>query len=421
MFNLVKSKNKDCVMNQKVNLDVDLMTAWRRSIHQNPELGFEELATSRLVAEQLGAWGYSVSIGMAETGVVGQLVFGDGSGPKLGLRADMDALPLQEETGLPWASQNDGKMHACGHDGHTAILLGAAKALSESYQSDPNRFNGVLNLIFQPAEEVGGGGGAQRMIAEGLFDQFPCDAIFALHNMPGIPVGKCHFRSGPFMCSSDKVKIVVRGKGGHGGLPHLTIDPIVAASSIVMALQSIVARTIDPLDTVVISVGQLHAGFTYNIIPESVELELSIRALRPDTRLLIEKKLHSLVQHQAEAFGCRADIEYELGYPVLTNHESVTELMTRAARAVFGDDGVDSEAPPLTGSEDFAYMLQQLPGCYVLIGNGDNGHDAGQPIGPCSVHNPHYDFNDENLPLGASLWLNLTQEFFETWSENQTS
>lgn len=405
-------------MNAKLDDKIDLMKEWRHAIHRNPELGFEELATSSLVAEQLETWGFSVARGIAETGVVGQLVFGNGSGPKLGIRADMDALPLQEQTGLPWASNNPGKMHACGHDGHTAILLGAAKALSEIHGTDRERFNGTLNLIFQPAEEVGGGGGAQRMIDEGLFDEFPCDAVFALHNMPGIPVGRCHFRSGPFMCSSDKVKIVVRGKGGHGGLPHLTVDPTVAASSIVLGLQAIVGRTVDPLDTVVISVGQMKAGFTYNIIPETADLELSVRALRPETRDAVEKQITQMIENQAKAFGCEAEISYEKGYPVLVNNADVIDLVRTAAESVFGPDGVNADAPPLTGSEDFAYMLRHLPGCYVLIGNGDNGHDMGQPIGPCSVHNPHYDFNDENLPLGAGFWLSLTEEFFENWSRN---
>lgn len=407
-------------MSNTIDLDIDLMKSWRHAIHQNPELGFEEHATSALVAEQLRALGYTVSVGLAETGVVGQLVFGDGTGPKLGLRADMDALPLQEETGLPWASQQAGKMHACGHDGHTAILLGAATVFAERHAANANQFNGTLTLIFQPAEEVGGGGGAQRMLDDGLFDRFPCDAIFALHNMPGIPVGECHFRAGPFLCSSDRVRIVIRGKGGHGGLPHLAVDPTVAAASMITAAQGIVSRTVDPIDTVVLSVGQLHAGFTYNIIPETVSLELSVRALRPETRNAVQARLTHLVHHQAASFGCEADIHYETGYPVLVNDASVIDVMTRAAKAVFGDAHVHTEASPLTGSEDFAYLLEQVPGCYVLIGNGDNGYATGQAIGPCSVHNPHYDFNDENLPLGASLWVRLAEEFFGTWSGTRT-
>lgn len=397
-----------------VHLDLKAMKQWRHTIHQNPELGFEEQNTSRLVAESLRNWGYEVTTGIAVTGVVGTLVFGNGTGPRIGLRADMDALPLQEQTGLPWQSQVANKMHACGHDGHTAILLGAAKALAEIQAAGNDFGNGTLILIFQPAEEVGGGGGAQRMIEEGLFDNFPCDAVYGLHNYPGIPVGKCVFRAGPFMCSSDKVNICIRGKGGHGGLPHLSIDPTPALAAIILGLQSIVARNLNPIDTGVISIGRLNAGKTYNIIPETAELELSVRALQPEVREILRQRIHEMAANSAQAYACDVEYSYEEGYPVLINSKAETDIAEAAAKTTFGAENVDCDAQPVTGSEDFAYMLQQVPGCYVLIGNGDNGYQKGTELhGPCSVHNPHYDFNDESLAGGGQLWVQLIKHCFK--------
>lgn len=393
----------------KYELPTELMREWRHQIHSNPELGFEEEATSAMVRDLLISWGYEVTTGIAVTGLVAQRVFGDGSGPRIGIRADMDALPLQEETGLPYQSRNPGKMHACGHDGHTAILLGAAKAISDR---SCDGFNGTLNLIFQPAEEVGGGGGAQRMMDEGLFQGFPCDQIFALHNYPGVPVGSLAFRSGPFMCSSDLVKLTFIGKGGHGGLPHMAVDPTQPLASTISALQSIIGRNIDPMYTGVISVGKVHAGHSYNIIPTTAELELSVRALQPEVRETLEQRIRELAEYQAKSFGCSVQIEYKFGYPVLVNDIAATAEVVAAASKVFRSEEVDAQALPLTGSEDFAYMLQQVPGCYLLIGNGDNGHSDGQRVGPCSVHNPHYDFNDESLSTGAQLWLALCEHFF---------
>ena len=393
----------------KYELPTELMREWRHQIHANPELGFEEEATSALVRDLLTSWGYEVTSGFAITGLVGQRVFGDGTGPKIGIRADMDALTLQEETGLPYQSRNPGKMHACGHDGHTAILLGAAKAISEL---DVDGFNGTLNLIFQPAEEVGGGGGAQRMMEDGLFDKFPCDLIFALHNYPGVPVGSLAFRPGPFMCSSDLVKLTFKGKGGHGGLPHMAIDPTQPLAGTISALQSIVGRNIDPMYTGVISVGKVHAGHSYNIIPTTAEIELSVRALQREVRETLEARIRELADFQAKSFGCSVQIDYKFGYPVLVNDSAATEEIIAAASKVFSTAEVDAQALPLTGSEDFAYMLQQVPGCYLLIGNGDNGHSGGERVGPCSVHNPHYDFNDESLSTGAQLWLALCEHFF---------
>jgi len=393
------------------DLDLAAMREWRHRIHQHPELGFEESSTSRLVEDCLRQWGYEVHTGLAQTGVVGTLVFGDGTGPRLGLRADMDALPIQEATGLPWQSRIAGKMHACGHDGHTAILLGAAQALARLHTGNET-CNGTLYLIFQPAEEVGGQGGAQLMIDEGLFELFPCDAVFALHNYPGIPVGQCAFRSGPFMCSSDKVQIRFSGKGGHGGLPQLAVDPIQPTAATVMGLQSLISRNLDPLDTGVISVGRMSAGALYNIIPAKSFLELSVRALQPNVRETLHKRILELVKNTAAAYGCNADVEYEYGYPVLINSENEARTIAAVAGEVFGPENVNSDARPLTSSEDFAYMLQHKPGCYVLIGNGDNGFESGNRIGPCSVHNPHYDFNDEALAGGGQLWVNLAIRYF---------
>ena len=396
-------------MKKFTDTQINLMKSWRHSIHSNPELGFEENDTSQLVQQLLTSWNYQVTTGIAETGVVAQKVFGDGSGPKIGLRADMDALPIQEMTGLPYQSKNRGKMHACGHDGHTSILLGAAKSISEA---DTSSFNGTLNLIFQPAEEVGGGGGAQRMIDEGLFEQFPCDAIFALHNYPGIPVGRVEFRSGPFMCSSDLVKITFTGKGGHGGLPQMSIDPTLPLSATVLGLQTIIGRNTDPIHTGVISVGKIAAGQSYNVIPERAELELSVRALQPEVRDTLERRIRQLVDNQATAYDCQAQISYQYGYPVLQNSAQYAEVVRTVAERAFGIELVDSDAAPLTGSEDFAYMLNSIPGCYFLIGNGDNGHTDGKRVGPCSVHNPHYDFNDDALSVGAQMWVDLIEQFF---------
>ncbi len=387
------------------------MKSWRRTIHQHPELGFSEFATSRLVAECLEQWGYEVHRGIAVTGVVGTLRWGVG-GPRLGLRADMDALPIQELTGLPWASQTPGQMHACGHDGHTTMLLGAAQVFARMHRERRLPGSGTLNLIFQPAEELGGGGGARRMLDEGLLERFPCDAVFAMHNYPGVPTGHFRFRAGSFMASSDRVLIRFNGKGGHGALPHLAVDPMLPAAATVLALQAIVGRNIDPNDAAVISVGRIEAGKTYNVIPETAEMELSVRALRPEVRDLLEARIRTLVEGQAAAFGVTSEVQYERGYPVLVNSLRETQLAAEVARELVGDARVVENAPPLSGSEDFAFILQQVPGCYLLIGNGDNGFGGGEHLGPCSVHNPHYDFNDDCLVPGAAFWVALGERFF---------
>jgi hippurate hydrolase len=370
--------------------------AIRRDIHQHPELGFEEYRTSDLVAAALGRWGYTVERNLGTTGLVGQLRKGTGR-KTLGLRADMDALPIHEQTGLAHQSCRAGVMHACGHDGHTTMLLAAARYLAEH-----GEFDGTLNLIFQPAEE--GLGGARRMMEDGLFEKYPCDAIFAMHNMPGLPQGHLVLRDGPSMASSDYVTVVLEGRGGHGAMPHLTADPIVAGASIVMALQSIVSRNIDPLQMAVITVGALNAGTANNVIPQSATLELSVRALDRTVRQTLEKRIAELVQAQAYSYGVQARIDYRRGYPVLVNTPAETDFARRVALDLLGSQKVTLQGEALAGSEDFAFMLERVPGSYLLIGNGDDGAASA-----CMVHNPGYDFNDANLPVGAAYWVALAQ------------
>jgi hippurate hydrolase len=371
----------------------------RRDIHRHPELAFEEHRTAALVADRLQAWGYQVERGLGGTGVVGQLVRGTGQ-RRLALRADMDALPILEESGREWASTRQGLMHACGHDGHTAMLLAAARHLAEQ-----GRFSGTLNLVFQPAEE--GGGGALRMMQDGLFDRYPCDAIFAMHNMPGIAQGDMVLREGPMMASSDYATILLTGIGGHGALPHRTADPVVAAASVVMALQTVVSRNVDPLQPAVVTVGALHAGEANNVIPASARLELSVRALDPQTRETLERRIRELVDLQARSFGVTAEVRWRRGYSVLVNTPAETAFAAKVAIELLGPARVTLQGPPLTGSEDFAFMLERVPGSYVLIGN--DGGDAG--VSPCMVHNPGYDFNDENIAVGSAYWVLLTERF----------
>ena len=372
----------------------------RRQIHQNPELGFEEHATSALVAERLTAWGYEVERGLGQTGVVGRLRRGDGA-RAIGLRADMDALPIEEKTGLAYRSGRPGIMHACGHDGHTAMLLGAAKYLAEE-----GRFSGTLNLIFQPAEE--GLGGATRMIDDGLFDKYPCDAVYAMHNAPGFAQGHLGFRTGATLASSDYATVTLTGVGGHGAMPHQTADPIVAAATIVLALQTIVSRNADPMQAAIVTIGALHAGNANNVIPQTATLEISVRALDREVRTLIERRLKTIVTAQAESFGVRAHIDYRKGYAVLVNTPAETEFARRIGLELVGAEHVVAEAPASTGSEDFAFMLEQRPGCYLFIGNG-----AGDEHGACMIHNPGYDFNDDNLPIGAAYWALLAESWLQ--------
>ncbi len=372
----------------------------RRDIHRHPELAFEEHRTAALVADKLEAWGYAVERGIGGTGVVGTLVRGHGK-KRLGIRADMDALPIDEATGLAYASCNAGVMHACGHDGHTAMLLAAARHLA-----DQGAFDGTLHLIFQPAEE--GGGGALRMMEDGLFERFPCDAVFAMHNMPGIAQGRLVLREGAAMASSDYASITLQGFGGHGAMPHRAADPIVAAASIVMALQTIVSRNIDPLHAAVVTVGALHAGKANNVIPASATLELSVRALDREVRTTLERRIKALVAAQAESFGVTARIDWRPGYSVLVNTPAETAFAREVALELVGADNVTLQGPPLTGSEDFAFMLERVPGSYLFIGNGA-GENSGE--GACMVHNPGYDFNDRNIAVGSAYWVLLAERF----------
>jgi len=376
------------------------MVALRHRIHAHPELAFEEFVTSDLVAERLRAWGYAVDRGLGGTGVVGTLKKGT-STRSIGIRADMDALPILERTGLPYASRLEGKMHACGHDGHTAILLAAAHHLAHDVA-----FDGTLHLIFQPAEE--GQGGGRKMIEDGLFERFPCDAVFALHNMPGFPTGQFGFLGGPFMASSDSVTITITGQGGHGSAPHQAVDPIVAAAHVVLALQTVVSRNVDPRDMAVVTVGAIHAGQAPNVIPDSVEMKLTVRAYRPRVRAMLRERITSLVTAQAATLGAQAHIDYQWRYPALVNDEASTEFAREVARDWLGDAGLIPNLQPLTGSEDFSFMLEKVPGCYLIVGNGvGQGHGSGG----CMVHNPGYDFNDAMLPLAASYWVKLVERF----------
>ena len=378
----------------------DAMVALRQHIHAHPELAYQEFATSDLVAERLSAWGYSVHRGLGGTGVVGTLQRGTGS-QRIGLRADMDALPIQEATGLPYASTHAGKMHACGHDGHTATLLAAAQHLAQ----EPS-FDGTLRVIFQPAEE--GLGGARKMIEDGLFEQFPCDAVFALHNMPGYPAGQFGFMEGAFMASSDTVVIHVQGRGGHGSAPHLAADPVVAAAHIIVALQTIVSRNVDPREMAVVSVGSIMGGNAPNVIPDSVELRLTVRAYNPAVRELLRERITELVTLQARTLGVTATLDYQWRYPALINDVEATRLARRVASDWLGEEHLIPGLQPLTGSEDFSFMLQKCPGSYLIVGNGTGEHHG---TGGCMVHNPGYDFNDGILPIAASYWVRLVQAY----------
>ncbi|MFP8070144.1 M20 aminoacylase family protein [Escherichia coli] len=372
----------------------------RHQIHENPELGLQEFKTSALVAEKLRQWGYEVEQGLATTGVVVTLKVGDGE-KSIGLRADMDALPIYENSGKPWASKHPGLMHACGHDGHTTILLGAAR-----YFAETRRFSGTLRLIFQPAEEMINGG--EIMVKEGLFDRFPCDVIFGMHNMPGLPVGKFFFQPGALMASMDQFHITVRGCGGHGAIPHKAIDPVLVAAHITTALQSIVSRNVDPLEAAVITVGSIVAGEAANVIPDSAEMKISVRSLSRDTRQLLLTRIPALAQAQAASFGATAEVTHVNGTPVLVNDEEMARFAWQVACKTFGEDRAEFGIKPLMGSEDFSFMLEAQPkGGFLLFGNGDVGE------GSCMVHNPGYDFNDASLVPASSYWGALVEAWLQ--------
>ena len=374
------------------------MTAWRRDIHANPELGFEEQRTSDLVAAKLAAFGCEVHRGIGKTGVVGRLQVGN-SPRSIGLRADMDALPIQEANTFAHRSRHAGRMHACGHDGHTTMLLGAAQHLAKT-----KNFDGTVNFIFQPAEE--GLGGGKAMVEDRLFERFPCDAIFGMHNWPGLPAGKFSIRPGGMMAGGAFFDVTVTGKGAHGAKPESGIDPVLVASHIVTALQSIVSRNVRPSDTAVLSVTQIHGGDAYNVIPQQAVIRGTARAFSTETLSLIETNTRRIAGNVAAGFGAEAELDFRLIFLPTVNDDAETAFIADTAAELVGEANVNRDGPLIMASEDFSYMLNACPGAYMMIGNGDG-------VGGCAVHNPAYDFNDEILPLGASLFVRLTERKLE--------
>ncbi|MDM0044276.1 M20 aminoacylase family protein [Variovorax dokdonensis] len=385
------------------------LTAIRRDIHANPELAFQEQRTSDLVAEKLQSWGIEVHRGLGKTGVVGVLHGARGPGKrKLGLRADMDALPMPEHNRFAHASKISGRMHGCGHDGHTTMLLGAAHHLSRHRD-----FEGTVHLIFQPAEE-GGNAGARAMMQDGLFDRFPCDEVYGMHNMPGMPVGIFGFRRGAMMASSNRFDITVRGVGGHAAMPNKAVDPIVIACEIVGMLQTVISRQKDPIDTAVLSVTQIHAGDAYNVIPDEAVIRGTVRTFSTEVLDQIEAQVRRIAETVPQAFGGTGELSFYRAYPPLINHAEQTDFASAVAEHTFGQDRVRREIPPVGGAEDFSFFLEKVPGTYVFVGNGDGDHREASyhGMGPCQLHNPNYDFNDDLLPVGATYWVKLTEAFF---------
>jgi amidohydrolase len=379
------------------------LAALRRDLHAHPELSFAEFRTSDLVAEKLTAWGIPIHRGLGRTGVVG-IVKNGTSARAIGLRADMDALPMQEANDFAHASRHAGRMHACGHDGHTAMLLAAAQQLA--HQRD---FDGTVYLIFQPAEE--GAGGARQMIEDGLFERFPMEAVFGMHNSPGLAAGKFAVKGGPAMASSSDFAVTLHGKGGHAAFPHRAADPLPVACQLVLGYQTVVSRDKDPGEAAVLSVTMIHTGDATNIIPDRCVIKGTVRTFSSDVLDLIEKRMREMTTHTAAAFNCRSEFVFERDYPPTINTPYHAEFARQVMTGIVGADNAGAHAPVM-GSEDFAYMLQARPGAYVLIGNGDGGHrDAGHGGGPCEVHNPSYDFNDSLIPLGASYWVRLAEQW----------
>ena len=376
----------------------------RRDIHAHPELSYQEQRTSDVVAGKLTEWGIPIVRGLGITGVVG--IISNGTSKRaIGLRADMDALPMPELNTFAHASKNAGKMHACGHDGHTAMLLGAAYHLSR--QRD---FDGTVYVIFQPAEE--GGRGAERMIQDGLFEQFPMDAVFGMHNWPGMPAGQFGVTVGPMMASSNEFEVIVTGKGSHAAQPHKAIDPVMTAVQIAQSWQTIVARNVNPNDPAVVSITQIHAGSATNVIPDTATLIGTVRTFNLPVLDLIERRMREIAAHTAAAFDAEVEFKFLRNYPPLINHAAETAFAIGVMRDVVGHDQVDGNVEPTMGAEDFAFMLQHKPGCYVFLGNGEGGHrDHGHGLGPCNLHNPSYDFNDDLLPIGATYWVRLAEAF----------
>lgn len=381
------------IINRVADL-ADEISAWRRDFHENPELLFDVHRTAGIVAEKLKSFGCDeVVTGLGRTGVVGVIKGrSNNSGKVIGLRADMDALPIEEATNAPHKSKVPGKMHACGHDGHTAMLLGAAKYLAET-----RNFDGTAVVIFQPAEE--GGGGGNEMVKDGLMERFGVQEVYGMHNMPGIPVGQFAIRPGAMMAAADRFTITIEGKGGHAARPHDCIDPVVISAHVITALQTIASRSADPLDSVVVSVCTVKAGEAFNVIPQTATLLGTVRTLSPEVRDLAETRIRAIVENVCAAFGAKAEVEYDRGYPVTMNDPDKTEFMANVARAVAGENAVDTTVLPLMGAEDFSYMLEERPGAYIFLGNGDTA----------GVHHPAYDFNDEASPYGVSLWAKIVE------------
>ncbi|HWZ05672.1 MAG TPA: M20 aminoacylase family protein [Bradyrhizobium sp.] len=383
------------IVNRVADLQPDIQ-AWRRDIHEHPELQYDVHRTAAFVADRLKEFGCDeVATGLGRTGVVGVIKGrkppGKGDVRVIGLRADMDALPIEEATELPYASKTPGRMHACGHDGHTAMLLGAARYLAET-----RNFAGDAVVIFQPAEE--GGAGAAAMIKDGLFDRFPIDQVYGMHNGPGIPIGSFAIRPGPIMASTDAVNIHIEGRGGHAARPHISIDSVFVGAQLITALQSIVSRSVDPLESAVISICEFHAGNARNVIPQTAELKGTVRALTAEVRALMEKRLREVVEGVARMTGAKIDLNLERGYPVVVNHAAQTDIAVEVARKVAGEGNVH-EMPPLMGGEDFAYMLERRPGAFIFCGNGDTA----------GLHHPAYDFNDDAIVYGTSYWIKLVE------------
>jgi hippurate hydrolase len=379
----------------------------RRTIHAHPELSYEEVQTSELVAKKLTQWGIPVIRGLGLTGVVGVIKNGT-SKRAVGLRADMDALPVKESNTFPHHSQHEGKMHACGHDGHTAMLLGAAHYLSQH-----KNFDGTVYVIFQPAEE--GAGGAKRMMDEGLFEQCPMEAVFGMHNWPGAAAGGMSVKVGPMMASSNEFEVIVKGKGAHAAQPHMGIDPIMVAVQIAQSWQTIISRNKSPIDSGVLSITQIHSGSATNIIPNSASLIGTVRTFTLPVLDLIELRMRDIAEHTAAAFGATIEFRFHRNYPPLINHDLETLFAVGVMEDVVGKERVDAQVEPTMGSEDFAFMLLEKPGCYVFIGNGDGEHRMqGHGLGPCNLHNPSYDFNDDLLPIGATYWVRLAERFLSS-------
>jgi amidohydrolase len=380
------------------------ISEFRRDIHSHPELAFQESRTAQQVQQQLSRWSIDHAAGIAGTGIVASIKKGSGN-KAVGLRADMDALPLQELNQFPHKSKHDGKMHACGHDGHTAMLLGAAH-----YLQSQAKFNGTVHLIFQPAEE--GGGGAQKMIDEGLFKRFPCDAVFGMHNWPGLAEGQFAVREGPMMASSNEFKLEIKGKGAHAAQPQNAIDPIIVAIQIAQSWQTIVSRNTNPVDASVLSITQIHAGSATNIVPDSAQMVGTVRTFTTSNLDLIERRMQEIAHHTAAAFGAEVTFTFKRNYPPLINHKRETAFALSVLSQIVGTGNINGSVEPTMGAEDFAFMLNEKAGCYVFLGNGTGSHrSAGHGLGPCNLHNPSYDFNDNLIHLGISYWVKLVETY----------